>query len=152
MNLAGASQLPIVFVIVNNKWAISVPIESQTAAKTLAQKAIAAGIPGVQVDGNDVIAVRHTVGEALANARRGGGPAVIEAITYRLSDHTTADDATRYRKEQEVKDAWRTEPLLRLRAYLTQLCAWDDAREAALQAECAAEVDAAVQDYLNTPK
>ena len=97
INLAGARALPAVFVIVNNGWAISVPIESQTATQTLAQKAIAAGIPGVQVDGNDVIAVRHTVAEALARARRGEGPTLIEALTYRLSDHTTADDASRYR-------------------------------------------------------
>jgi pyruvate dehydrogenase E1 component alpha subunit len=152
MNLAGARALPVIFVIVNNKWAISVPIESQTATTTLAQKAIAAGIPGVQVDGNDIIAVRHTVGEAIAAARRGAGPSVIEAVTYRLSDHTTADDATRYRKENEVKDAWRSEPLLRLRAYLCATKAWDDAREEALKVECVALVDAAVEEYLQTPK
>src|SRR4030095_12457864 len=74
INLAGAKQLPVVFMVVNNKWAISVPIEEQTAAQTLAQKAIAAGIPGVQVDGNDAIAVREVVGRALAKARTGGGP------------------------------------------------------------------------------
>jgi 2-oxoisovalerate dehydrogenase E1 component alpha subunit len=95
--VAGARALPVVFVIVNNGWAISVPVAAQTAAQTLAQKAVAAGIPGVQVDGNDVFAVRAVVGEALEAARRGGGPALIEALTYRLSDHTTADDASRYR-------------------------------------------------------
>jgi 2-oxoisovalerate dehydrogenase E1 component alpha subunit len=152
LNLAGARALPVVFVIVNNKWAISVPIESQTATRTLAQKAIAAGIPGVQVDGNDVIAVRHIVSEALATARRGGGPTVIEAVTYRLSDHTTADDASRYRRANEVKDAWQVEPLLRLRAHLVATGAWDDAKEEALKAEAAREVDAAVEEYLNTPK
>ena len=152
MNLAGARALPVIFVIVNNKWAISVPIESQTATTTLAQKAIAAGIPGIQVDGNDIIAVRHTVGEAIAAARRGKGPSVIEAVTYRLSDHTTADDASRYRKDKEVKDAWRSEPLLRLRAYLKKVGAWDDVREEALKAECAGLVDTAVEDYLQTPK
>ncbi len=108
MNLAGARALPVVFVIVNNKWAISVPIEAQTATRTLAQKAIAAGIPGVQVDGNDIVAVRHIMDEALARARNGDGPTVVEAVTYRLSDHTTADDASRYRREQEVKAAWGT--------------------------------------------
>lgn len=152
MNLAGARALPVVFVIVNNKWAISVPIEAQTATRTLAQKAVAAGIPGVQVDGNDVIAVRHIVSEALAAARRGEGPTLIEAMTYRLSDHTTADDASRYRREQEVKEAWRTEPLLRLRAFLTQAGAWDEKREEELKAECAKQVDAAVEAYLNTPQ
>jgi 2-oxoisovalerate dehydrogenase E1 component alpha subunit len=152
INVAGARALPAVFVIVNNRWAISVPIESQTATKTLAQKAVAAGIPGIQVDGNDVIAVCHTVGEALARARRGEGPTLIEALTYRLSDHTTADDASRYRDPAEVKEAWSKEPLPRLRSYLTRLRAWDEAREAALKAECAREVEAAVDEYLSAPK
>jgi 2-oxoisovalerate dehydrogenase E1 component alpha subunit len=152
LNLAGARALPVVFIIVNNKWAISVPIESQTATRTLAQKAIAAGIPGVQVDGNDVIAVRHIVAEALATARKGGGPTVIEAVTYRLSDHTTADDASRYRRANEVKDAWLVEPLIRIRTYLMKIGAWDENREQELKAQCAREVDAAVEEYLNTAK
>jgi 2-oxoisovalerate dehydrogenase E1 component alpha subunit len=152
MNMAGVRALPVVFVIVNNKWAISVPLELQTATQTLAQKAIAAGIPGVQVDGNDVIAVRHIVGEALARGRRGEGPTVVEALTYRLSDHTTADDASRYRAESEIEEAWRTEPLLRLRAHLTQAGHWDEAREEQLKAECARQIDAAVEEYLRTPK
>jgi 2-oxoisovalerate dehydrogenase E1 component alpha subunit len=152
INLAGARALPAVFVIVNNRWAISVPIEDQTATRTLAQKAVAAGIPGIQVDGNDAIAVRHTVTDALAKARSGGGPTLIEALTYRLGDHTTADDANRYRDPGEVKEAWTKEPLLRLRSYLTKLRVWDDAREAALKAECAHEVEAAVDEYLSAPK
>ncbi|HEY1283256.1 MAG TPA: pyruvate dehydrogenase (acetyl-transferring) E1 component subunit alpha [Steroidobacteraceae bacterium] len=152
MNVAGARALPVVFVIVNNQWAISVPVEEQTATRTLAQKAIAAGIPGVQVDGNDIVAVRHVVAEALATARRGGGPAVVEAITYRLSDHTTSDDASAYRREKEVKDAWRTEPLLRIRAHLISAGAWDEVLEEKLKAECAQQVDAAVEEYLRTPK
>jgi 2-oxoisovalerate dehydrogenase E1 component alpha subunit len=152
INLAGARALPAVFVIVNNGWAISVPVELQTATKTLAQKAIAAGIPGVQVDGNDVIAVRHITSEALARARRGEGPTLIEAITYRLSDHTTADDASRYRDQSEVREAWTKEPLPRLRSYLMKLRAWDEAREADLKAECAREVEAAVDEYLSGPK
>jgi pyruvate dehydrogenase E1 component alpha subunit len=152
INLAGARALPAVFMIVNNGWAISVPIEQQTATKTLAQKAIAAGIPGVQVDGNDVIAVRHIASEAVARARRGEGPTLIEALTYRLGDHTTADDASRYRHQSEVKEAWGKEPLLRLRLHLTNLRVWDDARETALKAECAREVEAAVDEYLSAPK
>jgi pyruvate dehydrogenase E1 component alpha subunit len=101
----------------------------------------------VQVDGNDVFAVREVVSEALESARRGGGPALIEALTYRLSDHTTADDASRYRGEQEVKQAWALEPLLRLRAYITADGLWDSAQESALQKECAAQVDGAVAEY-----
>src|SRR6201982_693579 len=102
LNGAGVWQLPVVFVINNNRWAISVPLAHQTAAETLAQKAIAAGIEGEQVDGNDVIAVREAVSRALAKARAGGGPHLIEAVTYRLGDHTTADDASRYRSGSEV--------------------------------------------------
>jgi pyruvate dehydrogenase E1 component alpha subunit len=150
LNLAGAKQLPVVFVVVNNKWAISVPIEEQTAAQTLAQKAIAAGIPGLQVDGNDVIAVRDVVTQALDRARRGGGPTVIETLTYRLSDHTTADDATRYRAAEEVSDAWEVEPLLRMRRLLRARGVLDEAREQEMKAGFADEVDAAVVEYLNT--
>jgi pyruvate dehydrogenase E1 component alpha subunit len=152
MNIAGARKLPVVFMVVNNKWAISVPIELQTATKTLAQKAVAAGIPGIQVDGNDAIAVRHWVERALARARNGEGPTLVEAVTYRLSDHTTADDASRYRKKGEVETAWKLEPLIRMRQYLTDIGAWDEDKEQDLLQESAAKVDAAVQTYLNTPK
>jgi len=152
LNLAGVRQLPVVFVIVNNGWAISLPLSQQTAARTLAQKGIAAGVPGIQVDGNDAIAVRKVVAEALATARSGGGPALIEALTYRLSDHTTADDASRYRGAEEVRQAWALEPLVRLRNYLSGLGAWDAAAEQALHDEGTRQVDAAVADYLATPR
>jgi 2-oxoisovalerate dehydrogenase E1 component alpha subunit len=152
INLAGAKQLPVVFMIVNNKWAISVPIEEQTAAQTLAQKAIAAGVPGVQVDGNDVIAVRECVTHALDRARTGGGPTVIEALSYRLSDHTTADDASRYRSQEELAEAWKIEPLIRLRKLLEARGALDEALEQAMKNDYAREVDAAVQEYLSVPR
>ncbi|HEY6640685.1 pyruvate dehydrogenase (acetyl-transferring) E1 component subunit alpha [Povalibacter sp.] len=152
INLAGARRLPVVFVIVNNRWAISVPIEEQTAAQTLAQKAIAAGIPGVQVDGNDVIAVRACVEQALAEARSSGGPTVIEAMSYRLSDHTTADDATRYRDAAEVAAAWEIEPMIRLRKLLIARGALDETHEQALKAQFAREIEAAVQEYLGTSR
>jgi pyruvate dehydrogenase E1 component alpha subunit len=129
-----------------------VPIELQTASKTLAQKAVAAGIPGIQVDGNDVIAVRHWVERALARGRNGEGATLIEAVTYRLSDHTTADDASRYRKKDEVEAARKLEPLIRIRKYLTDSGAWDERKEAALLEEAAEKVDSAVQQYLNTAK
>ncbi len=151
LNVAGAATLPAVFVIVNNKWAISVPIELQTAAETLAQKGIAAGIPVTQIDGNDVIATRYFAERALNRAREGQGPALIEAVTYRLSDHTTADDASRYRKQEEVEAQWKNEPLVRLRRYLTNVGAWDDEKESALIEECNAEVDKAVTEYMETP-
>lgn len=152
MNAAGVWDLPIVFVITNNRWAISVPLDRQTRAETLAQKAIAAGIKGVQVDGNDVIAVRKTADEALKRARSGKGPTVIECLTYRLSDHTTADDATRYRKDEEVEAARAKEPLVRTRKYLESLGIWDDKKEKALADENKKAVEAAVKAYQDTAR
>ncbi len=152
MNVAGVRKLPVVFYVVNNRWAISVPLEQQTAAQTLAQKSIAAGIPGIQVDGNDILAVRHVLEDALQRARDGAGPTVVEALTYRLSDHTTADDASRYRPSGEVEQGWAVEPMKRFRNYLTNLHLWDNAREQVLKQECSAQVEAAVQDYFATPK
>ena len=150
LNAAGTWRLPLVFFITNNQWAISVPRHTQSAAQTLAQKGIAAGVPGVQVDGNDVIAVHHTVVEALERARRGGGPTVIEAVTYRLADHTTADDASRYRAPEEVAAAWQREPILRLRHYLSNAGIWQKSDEDQLLQRCNAEVQAAAQAYLDT--
>ena len=150
LNLAAVRDLPVVFVVVNNKWAISVPLALQTASRTLAQKAIAAGMPGIQVDGNDVIAVRQTMEEALERARAGDGPTLIEAVTYRLSDHTTADDASRYRDKSEVEDAWTIEPMIRIRNYIMAIGAWSEADEEALKADCGRQVEAAVANYLDT--
>jgi pyruvate dehydrogenase E1 component alpha subunit len=151
MNVAGAWSLPVVFIINNNSWAISVPRRDQTATETLAQKAIAAGFPGEQVDGNDVIAVRQATTSALESARAGGGPRLIEAVTYRLSDHTTADDASRYRPEAEVSAAWQNEPVARLRTYLTNAHDWSRDDEEALIADCRQQIDEAVEVYLATP-
>ena len=150
INVTGAMTLPLVAVIINNQWAISVPRKAQTGAQTLAQKGIAAGLPCVQVDGNDLIAVRAAMDTALERARKGGGGTVIEAVTYRLSDHTTADDARRYRDDAEVKAAWAREPMKRLRAYLEAHKAWDEKKEEAWKAECAARVDAEVNAYLES--
>ncbi len=150
MNLAGVWQLPVVFVVNNNQWAISVPRKRQTAAATLAQKAIAAGFNGEQVDGNDVVAVRARVGAALEQARTGGGPRLIEALSYRLSDHTTVDDASRYRSDEEVSAHWKEEPIVRLRNYLAEAGQWTKADEEALIANCSQEVEAAAEAYLAT--
>lgn len=150
INVAGTWNLPVLFIVNNNQWAISVPREIQTGAKTIAQKAIAAGIHGEQVDGNDVIAMRHAASEALARARRGEGPTLIEGITYRLCDHTTADDASRYRSQEEFNDAEKKEPIRRLRTYLEGIGAWSADDEAKLDAECAAKVQEAVEEYVNT--
>jgi len=150
INVGGAMNLPLVVVIVNNQWAISVPRKLQTGAKTLAQKGIAAGVESIQVDGNDLIAMRAALDHALKRAREGHGGSVIEAVTYRLSDHTTADDARRYRPDDEVKAAWQREPLKRLKAYLIAHKAWSDQQEEAWKADCGTRVDAEVNAYLGT--
>src|SRR5579863_238885 len=152
MNMAGVWRAPLVLVVNNNQWAISVPRSRQSEAQTLAQKAIAAGIDGLQVDGNDVIAVHQVVHAALAKARRGDGPTLIEALSYRLGDHTTADDATRYRDAELINKQWQNEPLLRLRTYLMHANVWDKAREEALAKACHAEVEQAVAAYLAVPQ
>jgi 2-oxoisovalerate dehydrogenase E1 component alpha subunit len=151
LNLAGVWRLPLVVLINNNQWSISVPRSAQSAAATLAQKAIAAGIPGEQVDGNDVIAVRAQVGLALERARSGGGASLIEALTYRLADHTTADDARRYRDDTEVSTHWHGEPVARLRQYLVSQKAWSRDDEERALANAAAEIDRAAETYLATP-
>ncbi len=151
VNAAGAWKLPLVIVVNNNQWAISVPRSAQTGAETIAQKAIAGGIAGEQVDGNDIVALRHRMDLALEEARNGGGATLIEAITYRLCDHTTADDATRYRPKEEVDKHWQIEPVARLKKYMSAQGWWDDAKEDALAKQCSDEIDKAVQKYLDTP-
>jgi len=149
MNLAGVWQLPVVFVVNNNGWAISVPRSRQTACKTLAEKAVAAGFPGERVDGCDVIAVADGVGRALERARNGDGPTLIEAVSYRLSDHTTVDDASRYRDDAEVSAHWKEEPISRLRLYLTEAGLWTKEDEDNLLAEVNSAVEPAAEEYLS---
>ena len=151
LNVAGVWHLPLVVLVCNNQWSISVPRSAQSAAQTLAQKAVAAGIPGEQVDGNDVIAVRACTERALARARAGGGASLIEALTYRLSDHTTADDARRYRDDAEVSAHWHGEPVARLRQYLVSQGVWSRDDEEQALARAAAEIDRAAEAYLATP-
>ncbi|HEV8530700.1 MAG TPA: pyruvate dehydrogenase (acetyl-transferring) E1 component subunit alpha [Methylomirabilota bacterium] len=117
-NFAGVWHVPVVFLCQNNQWAISVPIKKQTNSRTIAQKAIAYGFPGIQVDGNDVLAVYAASREAVERARAGEGPTLIECVTYRLGVHTTADDPTKYRTDEEVKAWEQKDPLTRFRAYL----------------------------------
>lgn len=151
VNFAAVWKAPVVFVIQNNQWAISVPRSIQTASETLAQKGLAYGLPCLQIDGNDALAVHVAVSEALDRARRGDGPTVIEAVTYRLLMHTTADDPKKYRSPQEEESAWQREPLLRFRRYLTAKGLWDDGREEALLAEMKAQVEMAVKEF-ESPK
>ncbi len=147
INAASAFQLPMVLMIVNNQWAISVPRKKQSQGRTLAQKGLAGGLPSIQVDGNDYIAVYTAVKAALKRAYEGKGASVIEAITYRLSDHTTADDASRYRPDDEVENAKQFEPIKRMRKYLTSQGQWNEQLENQLLNTCKVEVDAAVEEY-----
>lgn len=151
LNFAGSWHLPVVFLVNNNQWAISVPRAAQTACETIAQKAIAGGFEGLQVDGNDVIAVRYAVERALKKAREGSGPTLIEAMTYRLSDHTTADDASRYVPLNDLKLAWEKEPIRRLARYLENNGLWNKEKEAQLQKELVAKVDDVLNQYLSQP-
>ncbi len=151
LNFAAVFRARTVFVIQNNQWAISIPLASQTASRTLAQKAHAYGMPGLQVDGNDVLAVYAATVEALERARRGDGPTLVEAVTYRLGDHTTADDASRYRPREEV-EAWQgRDPLRRLRLYLEGRGLLDEAGAAAVDEEAARWVDEQVKAFEAMP-
>jgi len=144
---------PVVFFCQNNQWAISVPLSKQ-AAGPLYKRAFGFGFPGVQVDGNDVLAVYAVTKAAADRAREGGGPTLIEALTYRLGAHTTTDDPTRYRTVDEL-DTWKArEPIGRYRAFLEKAGLWSDELERDVQAEAdrvAAEVRAAVEDMPDPP-
>lgn len=144
-NLAGVWRLPVVFVITNNQWAISTPLAKQTASETLAQKGLAGGIAVEQADGNDVVAVHEAVRTGLDRARAGGGATLVEAVTYRLADHNTADDARRYRDPAEVETRETGEPIGRVRRRLESAQAWSEARQSRLRAACSAVVEAGVE-------
>lgn len=149
MNVAGTWKLPVVFVVNNNQWAISVPREQQTGTQTIAQKAIAGGFNGMQIDGNDILAARQIIGDAIEKARLGEGPTLIEALSYRLSDHTTADDATRYQPSEEVEKAKPKEPISRFKEFLSAQKIWSAQDEEKLVIQCTAEVEKAVNEYLS---
>src|SRR5213594_1954097 len=140
LNFAGVWHVPVVFVCQNNQWAISVPLKKQTNSKTIAQKALAYGLPCIQVDGNDVLAVYAASREAVARARAGEGPTLIECVTYRLGVHTTADDPTKYRSAAEVAELERRDPLTRFVEYLRKKNLLEDGLEQEVDAEIAAAV------------
>ncbi len=145
VNFAGVYKVPVVFICQNNQWAISTPVGGQTAAQTIALKGLAYGIPSLRIDGNDVLAVYAAVKRAVDRARAGGGPTFIEALTYRVSAHSSSDDPSRYRDET-ITEAWKgRDPLVRMRAYLVARGFWSDAEDAALSASLDAEVKAAVE-------
>jgi pyruvate dehydrogenase E1 component alpha subunit len=140
-NFAGVWHVPVVFVCQNNQWAISVPLKKQTNSRTIAQKALAYGFPGIQVDGNDVLAVYAASRDAVLKARAGEGPTLIECVTYRLGVHTTADDPTKYRSDEEVKAWEQKDPLTRFRAYLEKKNLLDGSVEAEVDEEIARAVE-----------
>jgi 2-oxoisovalerate dehydrogenase E1 component alpha subunit len=151
MNFAAVFHVPVVFFVQNNGFAISVPLSRQTAAPSLAHKAVGYGMPGQRVDGNDVAAVLSVLGAAVDRARTGGGPSLVEAHTYRMQAHTNADDDTRYRERAEVQAWAERDPLLRLRAHLRAVGALDDDREARYAADAETLADE-LRTALNTDR
>lgn len=151
MNFAGVYRVPCVMICQNNHWSISVPTERQTASKTIAVKAHAYGLPGVRVDGNDILATYRVIKEAVDRARSGGGATFIEALTYRIGPHSSSDDPTRYRSEEEVETWRKRDPIKRFETYLRNASLLDDARVAALEKEIDAQISAALIEVENFP-
>jgi 2-oxoisovalerate dehydrogenase E1 component alpha subunit len=145
LNFAGVFKIPTIFLCRNNGWAISVPTERQTASETLAQKGVAYGVPGVQVDGNDVFAVVSVVRRALERALSGAGPTLIEALTYRMGGHSTSDDPNAYRGSDDLAAWAERDPLARVRRYLVKLGAWDDKQEEVFRREVETRFKEAVE-------
>ncbi len=144
MNFAGVYRTPTVFLCQNNGWAISMSRDRQTASATIAQKADAYGMPGVLADGNDLLAMYAVTREAVARARAGNGPTLIEAVTHRIGPHTTADDAGRYRDEAVVEEWRHRDPLDRVRRHLQSIGEWSESWEGEQTAAASAEIEVAV--------
>jgi pyruvate dehydrogenase E1 component alpha subunit len=145
MNFAGVYQCPVIFVCQNNQWAISVPRKKQTRSETLAQKALAYGMPGIQADGNDILAVYAAAKEAVERARKGEGPSMIECVTYRMKMHTTADDPKRYRKEEEVEEWEKRDPISRFQKYLKDKGVLSDEKIEEIDNQVQEEIKSAVE-------
>ncbi len=146
MNFAAVWKVPVVFLCQNNGYAISCPVEEQTASDGFAIKAQAYGMPGVVVDGNDLLAVRKAVAEAVALARKGGGPTLIEAKTFRMGGHSTSDDPTRYVPKELVEEWAKKDPVLRFESYLGAKGMWNEKLRAEFEASCKEEITAAVRE------
>jgi len=140
LNYAGAFKLPVIYFVQNNGYAITTPYAKQTGAQSIAHKALAAGIKGIQVDGNDVLAVIQAVTEAAERARNGEGATLIEAITYRFKPHSLADDTTKYRTKEEEAEWSEKDPLVRFRNFLTKKGLWTEEDEARVKEEAKATV------------
>lgn len=151
MNFAGVFKVPCVFFCQNNQYAISVPRQKQTASKTIAQKAVAYGFSGMQVDGNDVLAVYNAMKEAVSRGRKGEGPFFIEAVTFRQSDHTTSDDAKKYRPKDEEEYWIKRDPIMRMRLYLKSKNSWNEKWQKEIEENSSAKISKAVEIYESTP-
>ena len=151
LNWAGVYSLPVIFFNQNNQWAISLPRKEQTHAETLAQKAIAGGIEGLQVDGNDILGCYVATKRALDKAKKGKGPTLIEGLTYRMEMHTTADDPKKYRSEKEVKEWAKKDPILRFEKYLTHKKLLNTKKIKKIQEEAQKEIDQAMKDAEAAP-
>ncbi|ARF15089.1 pyruvate dehydrogenase (acetyl-transferring) E1 component subunit alpha [Sporosarcina ureae] len=153
MNFASVFKLPVVFFNQNNGYAISMPIEKQMNSKTIAQKSVAYGMPGIRIDGNDIFAVYFETKKAFDRARNGDGPTLIEAVTQRFGAHTTADDPTKYRDQYEV-DSTRDQldPLLRLERFMKEQKYWDGKWEQEISTQINKEIEEAIVEMENFPK
>jgi pyruvate dehydrogenase E1 component alpha subunit len=151
LNLAGVTRAPIVFFLQNNQWAISTSRRVQSATTSFALRAPGYGFEGVQVDGNDVMAVYDVALAAVERARRGGGPTLIESVTYRISFHNTTDNPSRYQDPKELEEARARDPIERVQKYLTGLGLWDPKREADLTEELRAENEEALRLAIEAP-
>lgn len=151
MNFAGVWKAPVVFFCQNNQWAISVSLKEQTASESIAIKSNAYGFEGVRVDGNDVLAVYAVAKEAVEKARAGGGPTLIEAVTYRIGAHSSSDDPTRYRSNEEVEQWKRRDPLERLKQYLQSQKIWTEKWQTELEAELNQEISLAIKEAEAAP-
>lgn len=151
LNFAGLNKVPCVIVVENNQYAISVPRKRQTASETIAQKAIGYGIRGIQVDGNDIFAVYKATKEAIDNARSGKGPTLIENVTYRMADHSTSDDAKKYRNDKEVQEWAKKDPIIRLEKYMRANKLLNDKYKEEVAAKAREKVEKEIQIYENLP-
>ncbi len=151
MNFAGVYRTPTVFLCRNNGWAISLPVSKQTGSETLAVKASAYGFEGLRVDGNDALAVYYATKKALEKARSGGGPTLIEALTYRVGPHSTADDPTRYRNKAEAKSWTARDPVETMKTFLVSKKLWDESKEQTLSKEIEKLISASLERQESTP-
>jgi pyruvate dehydrogenase E1 component alpha subunit len=151
LNLAGVVKAPVVFVLVNNNWAISTPRALQSAAPSFALRAEGYGFPGVEVDGNDVLAVYDAAFDAVSRARAGEGPTLIECVTYRMSFHNTTDNPKLYQDMAEWEEAAKRDPITRVEKYLASLGLWDEKRAEEMRHSVVEEIDAAVEKAASLP-